>query len=90
VLATSNDSPVLLQLRAPCRTAANRRRGPGPDSCSATNALFDYLVGTGEERLGDREADCLGGPEIDDQLDFRRLLDREVGGFLSLENSADI
>src|SRR5438105_6171563 len=44
-------------------------------SCS-----FDDLVGAGEDRGRDREAECLSRLEIDDQLEGRRLLDRQVGG----------
>ena len=36
------------------------------------------------------EAERLGGLEIDDQLDFRGLLDRQVGGLFALQNAAGI
>ena len=42
-------------------------------SCS-----FDHLVGAGEKRRWDRQAECLGGPQIDDELKLGRLLDRKV------------
>jgi hypothetical protein len=47
VLAASPDRPLLRQLQASCRTAANRRCVPEPDSCGAEEpiALFDDLVG---------------------------------------------
>ena len=32
--------------------------------------LFDHFVGEAEDRLGDRQAERLGGLEIDDQLEF--------------------
>ena len=38
----------------------------------------------------DGEAERLGGLEVDDQLDFRGLLDRQVGGLLALENPAGV
>jgi hypothetical protein len=41
--------------------------------------LIDHLVGPGEERLRDREAERLRGAEIDDQLDLRGLLNRQIG-----------
>src|SRR5262249_24460573 len=40
---------------------------------------FDHLVGAGEQRRRQRNAEDLGGDQIDDQLDFHRLLDRQVG-----------
>jgi hypothetical protein len=36
----------------------------------ASRALFDYLVGAAEQRRRHREADCLGGLEVDDHLEF--------------------
>jgi hypothetical protein len=35
-------------------------------------------VGAGEQRLRHVKADCLGGPEIDDQLESRGKGNREV------------
>jgi hypothetical protein len=37
-----------------------------------------------------KAAKRLGGLEIDDQLDFRRLHDRQVSGLLALENPAGV
>jgi hypothetical protein len=54
----------------------------------ATNApqqnvpLFDHLLGAQQERFRDRKPERLGGLEIDDQLDFRDLLHRQVSGGL--------
>jgi len=50
------------------------------------NALFNHLIGTAQQRLGNCKAQHLGRLEIDNHLDFRGPLDRQVGGFLALEN----
>src|SRR6266498_1371608 len=47
---------------------------------------FDHLVRAAEQREWDSEAESLGSLEVYDQLDFRRLHDRQVGRLLALEN----
>jgi hypothetical protein len=37
---------------------------------------LDHIVGAGEQRRRDFNARCLLGPEADDELELRRLLDR--------------
>jgi len=36
-------------------------------------------VGSGQDRLRDRQAQRFGGLQIDDQLELRRLFDRNIG-----------
>ena len=43
------------------------------------DALLDDPVGSQEERLRDREPETRRGPEVQDQLEPRRLLDGQVG-----------
>jgi hypothetical protein len=50
-----------------------------------TAALFDHLVGGGQQRFGDGEAERLGGFEVDDQLILGRRLDRQIGRPFALE-----
>src|SRR5215471_14466799 len=50
-------------------------------SCS-----FNHLVGAAKKRDRDREAQRLRGLHVDDQLNFRRLLNRHVGRFVAFEN----
>jgi hypothetical protein len=54
---------------------------------SKTSPLFDHLIGDGEHARRDGEAECLGNLEIDDQFDFRGLLDRQVGRVVTLEDA---
>src|SRR6266851_6950014 len=41
--------------------------------------LLDHLIGPLQERLRDRQAEGLGGLEVDDQFKVRRLFDWYVG-----------
>src|SRR5258708_4685308 len=54
--------------------------------CPPYRASFEHLVGATEQRDRDGEAKGLGGLEIDDQVDFRRLLDRQIRRHFALEN----
>jgi hypothetical protein len=46
---------------------------PGPA------ASLDHLVGTGEDRFMNCEPHGFGGGEVDDQLELRGPLDRQIG-----------
>ena len=48
--------------------------------CGKGTLLFDHLVGTGEERRRQRQTDCLGRCEIDNQFKFGWLLDGNIAG----------
>src|ERR1700675_2359422 len=52
--------------------------------------LFDHLIRALQERRGDREAERLGGLEIDDQLELLRLFDWKVGGLGALEDLVNV
>src|SRR5258708_32828605 len=47
------------------------------------------LIRLSQQRLRDREAEGFGGLEVDDQLELRRLLDREIPRLRALEDLVD-
>src|SRR5260370_28879273 len=51
---------------------------------------FDHLVGGSEQLARDGEAERLRGFEVEHQVEFRRLLDLDVGGFLPPGNGCDV
>src|SRR5262249_55141382 len=51
---------------------------------------LDYLVRPIQQRLRNYDTDLLGGLEVDHQLKFRRLLDRQIGGLGTLQNPVHV
>jgi hypothetical protein len=65
-------------------------RPPIADSCGAAKfRLFDHLVGAAQQRDRECEAECLCGPEVDNEFNFS-LLDRQISGLLTVENTAGV
>src|SRR5215470_7588912 len=52
--------------------------------------LLDHLVGATEQRERECNAEGLGAPRVDDQLDSRELLYRKVCRFLALEDATGV
>jgi len=52
--------------------------------------LLDHLIRPQQQRLRDREAERLGGLEVDYQLKLGWLLDGEVSWLGALENSTRV
>jgi hypothetical protein len=52
--------------------------------------LLNHLIGCGEQRLRNGQAERLCGVEIDNQLILGRRLHRHVGRLLALENAVDV
>src|SRR5882762_7073894 len=50
---------------------------------------LDHLIRSQQQRRRDGEADGLGRLEVDDQLELRRLLDREIPRLRALEDLVD-
>src|SRR5262245_55022284 len=51
---------------------------------------FDYLVSDGKHFVGNLNPKCFGGFEIDDEIEFGRLLDRQIAGLSTLQNFVHI
>jgi hypothetical protein len=55
---------------------------------TAPDPLLDHLVGGGQQRFGDHEAERLRGLEVDNELELSRYHHRKVGGLFALEDAA--
>src|SRR5262249_607494 len=75
----------------PARNSETSRSATtGLVQCSKYRLFFDHLVGAYHQGQGHFEAECLGGFQVDDELDLRDLLERPVSRLFALENLPDI
>src|SRR5262245_31507757 len=91
MLPGAMDLPGLQGPRPDEYNALNRAaRGLKPVLRSPTLWLFDHLVGAGEQCRRHFEAERLSSLEVNDKLEFRRVLHRKVGRLLTLEDAIDV
>src|SRR6185295_20284401 len=57
---------------------------------SNKTALFDHFIRDGNEPRWNGEAERLGGLEIDDELEFGRLQDRQIGRLRAFQDLPNI
>ena len=55
--------------------------GPPVSIADSRSPSADHLARAQQDRLGDRDAECLGGLEVDNEFEMRRLLNRRSPGF---------
>src|SRR5215813_12833054 len=74
----ADDDCVMMRSRTSCRCRARRVTS------------LDHLVGEQLYRVWNREAERLGGLEVDDQLEPRRLYHGQICGLRAVENPAGV
>src|SRR5712692_9313803 len=70
--------------------SAERLKGSASSTLSRTPSLLDHLIGPLQERRRDREAEGLGGLEVDHELELGGLLHGKVGRLGTLRNLVDV
>src|ERR1051325_7810495 len=85
LLGSATTSPRSPRNRHP----ASRIRYSATDAPNRGRSL-DHLVGARQEGLRDRQAERLGGLQIDHQLEFGGLFDRQIGRLGALEDLSGV
>jgi hypothetical protein len=80
--------PIATELFAPQRTT--RCAKSDLTRCSKKALLFDNLVGEREHFVGNGKAERLGRLEVDSQVEFNWLLDRDIAGLGAVEDLVHI
>src|SRR5262245_51442455 len=66
------------------------RPGPRAGEMAGAGRSFDHLIRPRQQRRRDREAEGLGGLDVDDELELGGLLDWEIGGSRAPEDLIDV
>jgi hypothetical protein len=73
--------------RRPRRRAPKRRNElPPPHSITS----FDHFIGDSEQVRRNGKAECLGGLQVDDELELDGLLHRKIAWLLAFEDAAGV
>ena len=56
---------------------------------TSARQLFDHLVGSGQQ-TGHRDAERLGGLEVDHQLELGGLYNRQIGRLFAFQNASAV
>src|SRR6516165_11378003 len=78
--------PPQADLITACRMSASSGLMHRSKPSAWCNALFDHLVGEREDIVGDFQSERPRGPQVDYQLEFGRLMDRQLRGLGPLQN----
>jgi hypothetical protein len=67
-----------------------KRAASGSNVVRCEVSLLDHLIGGRQQRFRDRDAERLGGLEVDHQFELGSPLDRQIGWLSAFENAPGI
>jgi hypothetical protein len=73
-----------------CRWRSRPQHQKRTNAPQQTASLFDHLVGEQLYRIGQREAERIGGVEVDDQFELGGLHDWQIARLSTFENLARV